>query len=177
MTHPTLATLAFLDNGMELLLIMVVILVLFGGKGMPEVMRGLGKTIRDFKRATSGVEEQLKRAIEEETSLMPRKKSSKKRKKNIAAVDAAAATTTATTPVAPVVDGADATNTGENADADAGASANEAGTDADSGSDYDDAYRPYEEANDDVASEQPSASDAPAAPQTSNDETSDGGGI
>lgn len=65
---PILApALAFLDvGGPELLLIMVLILLLFGGKRMPELARGLGKSIRDFKRATAGVEDQLKRALEEE---------------------------------------------------------------------------------------------------------------
>jgi len=78
MAHPILA----FFNGIDIPIILVVVLVLFGGKRMPELARGLGKTIREFKKATSGVEEQLKRAIEEETSLdKPRKKSSKRFKK------------------------------------------------------------------------------------------------
>ncbi|EIQ00152.1 Sec-independent protein secretion pathway component [Opitutaceae bacterium TAV1] len=60
-------TLAFLEGigSMELLLIFVLGLVLFGGKGLPNVARGLGRAMREFKKATSGVEEEIKRAMEE----------------------------------------------------------------------------------------------------------------
>lgn len=36
-------------GGSELLVIMLVILLLFGGKKIPELMRGLGKGVRSFK--------------------------------------------------------------------------------------------------------------------------------
>lgn len=49
-----------------MLLIFVLILVLFGGKRMPELARGLGKSLRDFKRARDGVEDQIKRALEDD---------------------------------------------------------------------------------------------------------------
>ncbi|MDD2764588.1 MAG: twin-arginine translocase TatA/TatE family subunit [Opitutaceae bacterium] len=63
--RPMLPSLAFLDvGGTELLMIMLVTLLLFGSKRMPELARGLGKSIREFKKATSGLEEELKRAIE-----------------------------------------------------------------------------------------------------------------
>ena len=64
----SLPTLAFIDGlgGGEMLLIFFVILLLFGGQRMPELARGLGKSIREFKKATSGVEDQIKRALEEE---------------------------------------------------------------------------------------------------------------
>lgn len=59
--------LAFLDvGGPEFMLIIVVALLLFGGKRMPEVARGMGKALRDFKRAREGVEDQLKRALQED---------------------------------------------------------------------------------------------------------------
>ncbi|MCF8399334.1 MAG: twin-arginine translocase TatA/TatE family subunit [Bacteroidales bacterium] len=41
-------------GGPEIIIIAVVILLLFGGKKLPELMKGLGKGIRDFKDATSG---------------------------------------------------------------------------------------------------------------------------
>jgi sec-independent protein translocase protein TatA len=63
-THHTLLAL-FDVGGMEMLLILVVVLLLFGGKRMPELARGIGKSINEFKKATSGVEAQLKQAIEE----------------------------------------------------------------------------------------------------------------
>lgn len=39
-------------GGYEIILIVVVILLLFGGKKLPELARGLGKGIKDFKTAT-----------------------------------------------------------------------------------------------------------------------------
>ncbi len=61
-------------GGAELLLIFILVLVLFGGKRLPEFARGLGKSIREFKKATSGVEEELRRVMEEPPPP-PRKKS------------------------------------------------------------------------------------------------------
>ncbi len=59
--------LAILDVGTpELLLIFFVILLLFGGQRLPELAKGLGKSIREFKKATSGVEEEIKRAMNEQ---------------------------------------------------------------------------------------------------------------
>jgi sec-independent protein translocase protein TatA len=59
-------TLGFIDFGAgELMFVMLAILMLFGGKRMPELARGLGRAIREFKKATAGVEEQLKRALDE----------------------------------------------------------------------------------------------------------------
>jgi len=52
----------------EIIVILLVLLLLFGGKKLPELARGLGKSIREFKRATSDVEEDLRRAIDEEPS-------------------------------------------------------------------------------------------------------------
>ena len=48
----------------EILLIAVVVLVLFGGRKIPEFMRGLGKGIREFNDAKSNV----KKEIEESAS-------------------------------------------------------------------------------------------------------------
>ena len=61
-----LFTLAFLDvGGGEMMLIFFIVLLLFGGKKMPEFARGLGKSIREFKKATAGVEDEIKRVLEE----------------------------------------------------------------------------------------------------------------
>ncbi len=40
----------------ELIVILVVVLLLFGGKKLPELMKGLGKGIKDFKDASKGVD-------------------------------------------------------------------------------------------------------------------------
>jgi sec-independent protein translocase protein TatA len=39
---------------LEMLFIVVVIMILFGGKKIPELMHGLGKGINEFKRASQG---------------------------------------------------------------------------------------------------------------------------
>ena len=41
----------------EIILIVLVILLIFGGKKIPELMRGLGKGVRSFKDGVNGVEE------------------------------------------------------------------------------------------------------------------------
>ena len=62
------STLAFLEGvgGPEMVLIFVIVLVLFGGEKLPDFARGLGKSIREFKKAAAGVEEEFKRALEED---------------------------------------------------------------------------------------------------------------
>lgn len=47
----------------ELLLIFMVILLLFGGNKIPELMRGLGKGIREFNNAKNSVEEEIRQGI------------------------------------------------------------------------------------------------------------------
>ena len=50
----------FLDiGGPEMMLIMVAALLMFGGQKLPELARGLGKGIRDFKDAANGVKDDL----------------------------------------------------------------------------------------------------------------------
>jgi sec-independent protein translocase protein TatA len=45
----------------EVLLILIVILLLFGGKKVPELMRGLGKGVRSFKEGLNGLDEDEKK--------------------------------------------------------------------------------------------------------------------
>jgi sec-independent protein translocase protein TatA len=40
----------------EIILILVIVLLLFGGKKIPELMKGLGKGIKEFKDASKGEE-------------------------------------------------------------------------------------------------------------------------
>lgn len=60
--------LAFIEGigGPELMMIMFIILLLFGANRLPDLARGLGKSVREFKKAASGVEEEVRRAMEEE---------------------------------------------------------------------------------------------------------------
>ena len=46
-------------GGGEILLIALVVLLLFGGKKIPELMRGLGKGVKSFKDGVNGIEEDL----------------------------------------------------------------------------------------------------------------------
>lgn len=41
----------------EIILIVLVVLLLFGGKKIPELMRGMGKGVRSFKEGMNGVED------------------------------------------------------------------------------------------------------------------------
>ena len=47
-----LLLLGFLPSGSEWIIIALVILLLFGGKKIPELMRGLGSGLNEFKKAT-----------------------------------------------------------------------------------------------------------------------------
>jgi sec-independent protein translocase protein TatA len=44
-------------GGQEIIIIAILVLLLFGGKKIPELMRGLGKGIKEFKDAKDGTEE------------------------------------------------------------------------------------------------------------------------
>src|SRR5271165_5101415 len=52
-------------GGGEILLIMLVILIFFGPKKIPELAQSLGKGIRKFNDAKSGIEAQVKTAMKE----------------------------------------------------------------------------------------------------------------
>ena len=51
---------AFVPNGMEWIIILIIALLIFGGKKIPELMHGVGKGIRSFKEGMSGTDEQKK---------------------------------------------------------------------------------------------------------------------
>lgn len=54
----------------EILLIAVVILVLFGGRKIPEFMRGLGKGIREFNDAKANVKKELEEGMNEKDTAV-----------------------------------------------------------------------------------------------------------
>lgn len=60
----------------EIMAILVIVLVLFGARKVPELMKGLGQGIKEFKKASREVQEEVERAIEEEPP--PPTKSAKK---------------------------------------------------------------------------------------------------
>lgn len=43
----------------EIIIIAIVVLLLFGGKKIPELMKGLGKGIRNFKDGVKGIEDDI----------------------------------------------------------------------------------------------------------------------
>ncbi|MGF0068491.1 twin-arginine translocase TatA/TatE family subunit [Candidatus Spyradosoma sp. SGI.093] len=55
-----------LPTGVTILVVLVVLLLLFGGKKLPELARGLGKARREFKKASEEIEDEVKSAIEDE---------------------------------------------------------------------------------------------------------------
>lgn len=50
----------------EIVVIAVVILLVFGGRKIPELMRGLGKGIRGFKEGLNGMTEEINRPLEKQ---------------------------------------------------------------------------------------------------------------
>ncbi len=55
-----------MPGGTEWIVILLAILLLFGAKRLPELAKGLGKSIREFKKATSEVEDNIREAMKEE---------------------------------------------------------------------------------------------------------------
>jgi sec-independent protein translocase protein TatA len=52
-------------GGMEVVLILAVVLLLFGGKKIPELMRGVGKGIREFNTARASLKEELEEGMKD----------------------------------------------------------------------------------------------------------------
>lgn len=65
MSSMNMTLLAFL-GWPEIMGILIVVLVLFGAKRVPELMRGMGQGLREFKKATREVQDELEQAIEDE---------------------------------------------------------------------------------------------------------------
>jgi sec-independent protein translocase protein TatA len=63
-----LSTLAFLGGlgGQEIIIILIVFLLFFGAKKIPELARGLGKGIREFKDATKEIKTEIEEGVKEE---------------------------------------------------------------------------------------------------------------
>jgi sec-independent protein translocase protein TatA len=52
--------------GPEMLVVFLAILLLFGGKKIPELMRGIGRGIREFNTARSSLEQELQDGMREQ---------------------------------------------------------------------------------------------------------------
>ncbi|YCM43209.1 twin-arginine translocase TatA/TatE family subunit [Verrucomicrobiaceae bacterium 227] len=64
------STLAFLGTlgGQEMMLIFLITLLLFGSKKLPQLARGVGKSMGEFKRAREEFEHEIHQAVHEETN-------------------------------------------------------------------------------------------------------------
>ena len=67
MTHPLL----FLGSlgSQEIIIIALVILLLFGGKKIPELMRGLGKGVSQFKKGMNDIEQEINAEPEKKEAI------------------------------------------------------------------------------------------------------------
>ncbi len=65
----------------EILVIVVIVLILFGGRKIPELARGIGRGMREFKREIRGVREDFEEAVNEEEDEEPKPRKKKRRKK------------------------------------------------------------------------------------------------
>ena len=55
-----------MPGGWELMIILLVVLLLFGAKKIPELARGLGRGIREFKDATKEVKNELEQSVNDD---------------------------------------------------------------------------------------------------------------
>ena len=62
-----MSALLFFSPGIqELVIILFVVLLLFGGRKIPELMRGLGKGIREFNTARASIEGEIREGMREQ---------------------------------------------------------------------------------------------------------------
>lgn len=58
---------AFIQNlsSWEIILIFLVVLLFFGAKRLPELFRSFGKSVKEFKKATTEIEDDIRTAMED----------------------------------------------------------------------------------------------------------------
>ena len=61
-------------GGGEIILILAVVLLLFGARKLPELAKGLGQGIREFKKASNEVTDEISRSMDTEPTHVPQKK-------------------------------------------------------------------------------------------------------
>ena len=72
--------LAFMGLGMgEVILILAIVLIMFGAKKLPELAKGLGKGIKEFKRASSDIQDEMDRSTHYEEEHRPQRQETRER--------------------------------------------------------------------------------------------------
>jgi sec-independent protein translocase protein TatA len=82
-------------GGWEIVLILAVVLILFGAKKLPELAKGLGQGIKEFKKATNDVTSELQRAADVNDDYSSRQVQYRQPERTIEAAPAAAPQTPA----------------------------------------------------------------------------------
>ena len=92
-------------NGWEVVAILAVVLVLFGAKKLPELARGLGQGIKEFKKSSREIQDELNQAMDMDSppATPPRQIPSKATPVDIDPTSPAAAVTPTTPPQQPKV--------------------------------------------------------------------------
>jgi sec-independent protein translocase protein TatA len=94
-------------NGMEVVAILAVILVLFGAKKLPELAKGLGQGIKEFKKSSREIQDELSDAMDVNAPPPPRREQQvlppQATPKDIDVTSPAAAVTPTTPPQQPKV--------------------------------------------------------------------------
>ena len=60
-------------GGGEIILILAIVLILFGAKRLPELAKGLGQGIKEFKKATHHASEDMRETMAENPPSIPRR--------------------------------------------------------------------------------------------------------
>jgi len=61
--------LLFIPNGMELIVTLLIVVLLFGGKKIPELAKGIGKGIREFNEAKDGIKSEIENGMKDKDKI------------------------------------------------------------------------------------------------------------
>ena len=64
----------------EVIVIVVVILIFFGGKRIPELMRGIGQGVREFNAAKSNLKQEIEEGMKDKPATPPAKETTEEKK-------------------------------------------------------------------------------------------------